>query len=72
MQAMATTTLAIKKNREFNPSTFLATIGEGRKLGFVDYSCGPEGGLQVHSSLLGVVLHDYLLSRHNFALITRT
>jgi len=29
-----------------------------RKLGFVDYSVGPEGGLQVHSSLLGVVLHD--------------
>ena len=29
-----------------------------RKLGFVDYSGGPEGGLQVHSSLLGVVLHE--------------
>jgi CRP/FNR family transcriptional regulator, cyclic AMP receptor protein len=29
-----------------------------RKLGFVDYSVGPEGGLQVHSSLLSVVLHD--------------
>jgi CRP-like cAMP-binding protein len=29
-----------------------------RQLGFVDYSGGPEGGLQVHSSLLGVVLHD--------------
>ncbi len=29
-----------------------------RKLGFVHYSGGPEGGLQVHSSLLGVVLHD--------------
>jgi CRP-like cAMP-binding protein len=29
-----------------------------RKLGFVEYSGGPEGGLQVHSSLLGVVLHD--------------
>ena len=29
-----------------------------RKLGFVDCSGGPEGGLQVHSSLLGVVLHD--------------
>ncbi len=29
-----------------------------RKLGFVDYAGGPEGGLQVHSSLLGVVLHD--------------
>jgi CRP-like cAMP-binding protein len=29
-----------------------------RKLGFVDYSGGPEGGLQVHSSLLAVVLHD--------------
>jgi CRP/FNR family cyclic AMP-dependent transcriptional regulator len=29
-----------------------------RNLGFVNYSGGPEGGLQVHSSLLGVVLHD--------------
>jgi CRP/FNR family transcriptional regulator, cyclic AMP receptor protein len=29
-----------------------------RKLGFVDYSGGPDGGLQVHSSLLSVVLHD--------------
>jgi CRP/FNR family transcriptional regulator, cyclic AMP receptor protein len=29
-----------------------------RKLGFVDYSGGPQGGLQVHSSLLSVVLHD--------------
>ena len=29
-----------------------------RKLGFVDYSGGPEGGLQVHSSLLNIVLHD--------------
>src|ERR1022692_1780782 len=29
-----------------------------RKLGFVDYSGGPEGGLQVHSSLLSVVVHD--------------
>ncbi|MGB8010187.1 MAG: Crp/Fnr family transcriptional regulator [Terriglobales bacterium] len=29
-----------------------------RKLGFVEYSGGPEGGLQVHSSLLNVVLHD--------------
>jgi CRP-like cAMP-binding protein len=29
-----------------------------RKLGFVDYSGGPEGGLRVHSSLLSVVLHD--------------
>ena len=28
------------------------------KLGFVDYSGGSEGGLQVHSALLGVVLHD--------------
>lgn len=27
-----------------------------RKLGFIDYS--PEGGLQVHSSLLNIVLHD--------------
>jgi CRP-like cAMP-binding protein len=29
-----------------------------RKLGFVDYSGGAEGGLRVHSSLLSVVLHD--------------
>ncbi len=29
-----------------------------RKLGFVNYSGEPEGGLQVHSSLLSVVLHD--------------
>ncbi len=29
-----------------------------RKLGFIDYAGGPEGGLQVHSSLLHVVLHD--------------
>jgi CRP/FNR family cyclic AMP-dependent transcriptional regulator len=29
-----------------------------RKMGFVDYSGGTEGGLQVHSSLLSVVLHD--------------
>jgi CRP/FNR family cyclic AMP-dependent transcriptional regulator len=29
-----------------------------RKLGFVNYSGGQDGGLQVHSSLLSVVLHD--------------
>jgi CRP/FNR family cyclic AMP-dependent transcriptional regulator len=29
-----------------------------RKLGFVHYAGGEEGGLQVHSSLLSVVLHD--------------
>jgi len=29
-----------------------------RKLGFIDYSGGFDGGLQVHSSLLNVVLHD--------------
>jgi CRP-like cAMP-binding protein len=29
-----------------------------RKLGFIHYSGGLEGGLQVHSSLLNVVLHD--------------
>ena len=29
-----------------------------RKLGLVDYSSGPEGGLQVHISRLAVVLHD--------------
>jgi CRP-like cAMP-binding protein len=29
-----------------------------RKMGFINYAGGPEGGLQVHSSLLNVVLHD--------------
>jgi len=29
-----------------------------RKMGFVDYAGGVEGALQVHSSLLNVVLHD--------------
>jgi len=29
-----------------------------RKLGFIHYSGGEDGGLQVHSSLLNVVLHD--------------
>jgi len=29
-----------------------------RKMGFIDYSGGEQGGLQVHSSLLNVVLHD--------------
>jgi CRP/FNR family transcriptional regulator, cyclic AMP receptor protein len=29
-----------------------------RKMGFIDYSGGEAGGLQVHSSLLNVVLHD--------------
>jgi CRP-like cAMP-binding protein len=29
-----------------------------RKLGFIAYSSGAEGGLSVHSSLLSVVLHD--------------
>jgi len=29
-----------------------------RKLGFIDYSGGLDGGLQVHSSLLNIVLHD--------------
>ena len=29
-----------------------------RKLGFINYAGGVEGGLQVHSSLLNVVLHD--------------
>lgn len=29
-----------------------------RKLGFIDYNGGLNGGLQVHGSLLGVVLHD--------------
>jgi CRP-like cAMP-binding protein len=29
-----------------------------RKLGFIDYAGGPEGELQVHSSLLNIVLHD--------------
>ena len=29
-----------------------------RKLGFINYAGGEEGGLEVHSSLLNVVLHD--------------
>src|SRR5207344_1055414 len=29
-----------------------------RKLGFIHYAGGSEGALQVHSSLLNVVLHD--------------
>ena len=29
-----------------------------RKLGLIDYAGGAQGGLQVHSSLLNVVLHD--------------
>jgi CRP/FNR family cyclic AMP-dependent transcriptional regulator len=29
-----------------------------RKLGFINYAGGDDGGLQVHSSLLNVVLHD--------------
>ena len=29
-----------------------------RKLGFIDYSGGPSGRLEVHSSLLNMVLHD--------------
>jgi CRP/FNR family cyclic AMP-dependent transcriptional regulator len=29
-----------------------------RKMGFIRYSGGIEGGLQVHSSLLNIVLHD--------------
>lgn len=29
-----------------------------RKLGFINYAGGEDGGLQVHSSLLNVVLHD--------------
>jgi CRP-like cAMP-binding protein len=29
-----------------------------RKLGFIEYNGGLNGGLKVHSSLLGVVLHD--------------
>ena len=29
-----------------------------RKLGFINYAGGVEGGLQVHSSLLNIVLHD--------------
>ena len=29
-----------------------------RKLGFIDYNGGRNGGLQVHDALLSVVLHD--------------
>jgi hypothetical protein len=30
-------------------------------MGFIDYAGGEKGGLQVHSSLLNVVLHDWVL-----------
>jgi len=33
-------------------------MNRSRKLGFIHYAGGLEGGLQVHSSLLNVVLHD--------------
>jgi hypothetical protein len=29
-----------------------------RKLGFIGYNGGIDGGIEVHSSLLNVVLHD--------------
>ena len=29
-----------------------------RKMGFIHYAGGEKGGLQVHTSLLNVVLHD--------------
>ena len=29
-----------------------------RKLGFIDYNGGLNGGLEVHSSLLNMILHD--------------
>ena len=29
-----------------------------RKLGFIDYNGGLSGGLEVHSSLLNMVLHE--------------
>jgi hypothetical protein len=29
-----------------------------RKRGFIDYAGGEDGRLQIHSSLLNVVLHD--------------
>ncbi len=29
-----------------------------RKLGFIEYDGGPQGGLEVHSSLLNIILHD--------------
>ena len=32
--------------------------GVRRKFGFIDYATGSEGGIQVHSSLLNIVLHD--------------
>jgi hypothetical protein len=63
---------ASKKKRDFNPKKFLTTIGEGRKVvtfpknGTI-YAQGADcdavfdyngDGLEVHSSLLNVVLHD--------------
>ena len=41
-----------------------------RKLGLVTYSSGPEGGLQVHTSRLAVVLNDRLSSGSNITSIT--
>jgi len=40
------------------PSRVSFFMNRFRKLGFIDYSGGLEGGLQVHSSLLNIVLHD--------------
>ena len=33
-------------------------ISKFRKLGLIDYDDGIEGGIEVHSSLLNVVLHE--------------
>lgn len=41
-----------------------------RKLGLVSYSSGPEGGLQVHSSRLAVVLNGKFSSGSNVTSIT--
>jgi len=51
----------IKRRQSFDPKSFLAKVGEGRSIGryrkdqiIIDYN----GGMEVHSSLLNVVLHD--------------
>ena len=37
-----------------------------RELGFIAYNGGIEGGIEVHSSLLNVVLHDQPQIKTNF------
>jgi CRP/FNR family cyclic AMP-dependent transcriptional regulator len=41
-----------------NRSSVNFFMNKFRKLGFIEYSAAPSGGLQIHRSLLSVVLHD--------------